>query len=349
MISSEPKAAPARARKKSGGAQTEVIDWKNTEELKTLSASFHDEFTPATVYERFLVDTLVHAEWRQRQCVRLEAAVWKAHRILGGTDTENSTAAIFFRALKDLDRVGRAEETYNKMFHSTLKRLLAIQRERAKTTASTAGKPSSGLFLVPKRPKNPSGNNPPPLYETLVGPGLLPGVPGNTSIGSACDTMTFGACSCSSRFSRGLSDATVDKLRPVPAAPARSAALRTAISAAARFPIRGLSHFSNVGTGRRKLQLRDLYAVALYYSPELDVARAHLRTAKAAIVTASTRPNPSLSIGGGYTNAPESPVVFYFTPSLLLETGGKRGLRTRSRASLPKPRASMWTPRPGAS
>ena len=77
-----------------------------------------------------------------------------------------------------------------------------------------------------------------------------------------------------------------------------------------------------------KLQLRDLYAVALYYSPELDVARAHLRTARAAIVTASTRPNPSLSIGGGYTNAPESPLVFYFTPSVTLETGGKRALRT---------------------
>ena len=77
-----------------------------------------------------------------------------------------------------------------------------------------------------------------------------------------------------------------------------------------------------------KLQLRDLYAVALYFSPELDVARAHLRTARATIVTASTRPNPSLAIGGGYTNAPESPLVFYFTPSVILETGGKRALRT---------------------
>jgi outer membrane protein, heavy metal efflux system len=77
-----------------------------------------------------------------------------------------------------------------------------------------------------------------------------------------------------------------------------------------------------------KLQLRDLYAVALYYNPDLDVARAHLRTAQAAIVTANTRPNPSLGIGGGYTNAPESPMVFYFTPSIILETGGKRAIRT---------------------
>jgi outer membrane protein TolC len=77
-----------------------------------------------------------------------------------------------------------------------------------------------------------------------------------------------------------------------------------------------------------RLQLRDLYSVALYYNPALDIARAHLRTARAAIVTASTRPNPTISIGGGYTNAPESPLVFYFTPSVVLETGGKRALRT---------------------
>lgn len=77
-----------------------------------------------------------------------------------------------------------------------------------------------------------------------------------------------------------------------------------------------------------ELQLRDLYGVALYFSPDLDVARAHLLSAEAAITTASTRPNPSIGIGGGYTNAPESPLVFYFTPSVVMETGGKRALRT---------------------
>jgi outer membrane protein TolC len=77
-----------------------------------------------------------------------------------------------------------------------------------------------------------------------------------------------------------------------------------------------------------KLQLRDLFAVALYYSPDLDVARAQFQTARAAVITASERKNPSLSIAGGGTNAPESPLVFYFNPSLILETGGKRALRT---------------------
>jgi cobalt-zinc-cadmium efflux system outer membrane protein len=76
-----------------------------------------------------------------------------------------------------------------------------------------------------------------------------------------------------------------------------------------------------------KLGLRDLEAVALYYQPELDVARAQLRTAQAAVVTAKARPNPSLSTGGGWTNSPESALVFHFDPAFTVETAGKRGWR----------------------
>lgn len=90
----------------------------------------------------------------------------------------------------------------------------------------------------------------------------------------------------------------------------------------------GLAAFVKRPWPPAKLQLRDLYAVALYFNPDLDVARAALHTAQAAIITANTRPNPSIGIGGGYTNSPESPLVFYFSPTLTLETAGKRGIRT---------------------
>ncbi|HVY93807.1 MAG TPA: TolC family protein, partial [Bryobacteraceae bacterium] len=76
-----------------------------------------------------------------------------------------------------------------------------------------------------------------------------------------------------------------------------------------------------------RLTLNDLYAIALYFDPELDVARARLNTARAAIITAGARPNPSLSTAGGWTNAPESPVVIDFFPAITIETKNKRGLR----------------------
>ncbi len=76
-----------------------------------------------------------------------------------------------------------------------------------------------------------------------------------------------------------------------------------------------------------RLSLNDLYAIALYFDPELDVARAKLNTARAAMVTAGARPNPSISLSGGWTNSPESSLVFDFFPAFTIETRNKRGLR----------------------
>ena len=75
------------------------------------------------------------------------------------------------------------------------------------------------------------------------------------------------------------------------------------------------------------LDLDSLALVACYYHPELDAARARVRRAEAALITAGARPNPSLAAGGGYTNSPESPVVFRFEPGLLIETARKRSYR----------------------
>ena len=75
------------------------------------------------------------------------------------------------------------------------------------------------------------------------------------------------------------------------------------------------------------LNLNDLEAVAIYFNADLDMARAQLRTAQAAVITAKARPNPSLSAGAGWTNSPESPLVFHFDPAFTVETGGKRGWR----------------------
>ncbi len=52
-----------------------------------------------------------------------------------------------------------------------------------------------------------------------------------------------------------------------------------------------------------------------------------MRTAEAAVITARGRPNPSVAAGAGWTNAPESPLVFHFEPALTLETAGKRAHR----------------------
>lgn len=82
------------------------------------------------------------------------------------------------------------------------------------------------------------------------------------------------------------------------------------------------------------LDLASLNLVACYYHPDLDVARARVRLAEAGLIAAGARPNPSLTAGGGYSNAPESPVVFRFEPGLLIETARKREHRLLQARSL---------------
>ena len=73
--------------------------------------------------------------------------------------------------------------------------------------------------------------------------------------------------------------------------------------------------------------LPSLTLAAFYYNPALQIARARVAQAEAAIVTARARPNPNLSGDAGGETAPESPWIAGFVGSLPLETAGKRGHR----------------------
>lgn len=71
-----------------------------------------------------------------------------------------------------------------------------------------------------------------------------------------------------------------------------------------------------------------LTLAAFYYHPDLDVARAQIRSAEAAVITAGTRPNPSLNVASGPANFPEGiPWTFAFDLALPVETARRRQLR----------------------
>jgi outer membrane protein, heavy metal efflux system len=72
-----------------------------------------------------------------------------------------------------------------------------------------------------------------------------------------------------------------------------------------------------------------LTLAAFYYQPSLDVARAVWAEARAGIVTAGARPNPTLSYMPQYVFNPagEPPWVHTLTLDIPIETAGKRGAR----------------------
>jgi outer membrane protein, heavy metal efflux system len=76
--------------------------------------------------------------------------------------------------------------------------------------------------------------------------------------------------------------------------------------------------------------LRLLSLAALYFNPAMEMARARLAEAEAAIVTAGARPNPSLSVSPGVP----SPYLLNLDFAVPIETAGKRGHRMQSARSL---------------
>ena len=73
----------------------------------------------------------------------------------------------------------------------------------------------------------------------------------------------------------------------------------------------------------KRWDLNTLTLAAYYFNPALEVERARVGTAEAAVVTAGARPNPTLSIVPGVP----SPYLFELDFSVPIETHGKRGIR----------------------
>ena len=77
-----------------------------------------------------------------------------------------------------------------------------------------------------------------------------------------------------------------------------------------------------------KLDPDSLEAAAAANNGNVEVARARLAEAEAAVIVARQRVNPSLSGEGGYNRTPESVVTYSAALAYTIETGGKRAYRT---------------------
>lgn len=79
----------------------------------------------------------------------------------------------------------------------------------------------------------------------------------------------------------------------------------------------------------QRWNLTTLTRAALYFHPDLDLARSKLALARAGGLTARQRPNPQLSLSGAYTLATTAPpLILSGLIDIVLETFGKREART---------------------
>jgi outer membrane protein, heavy metal efflux system len=130
-----------------------------------------------------------------------------------------------------------------------------------------------------------------------------------------------------------LAGCAAQRFQPVPIVAQASASQYEARSLSDE----GLRAFEEKNLGERfsswppkTWNLRILSLAALYFNPALDLARARLARADAAIVTAGARPNPTVGISPGVP----SPYLLTLDLAVPIETAGKRGYRIQGARNL---------------
>jgi len=113
-------------------AKSTVIPGESAEELDELIADYRRQYQPATPEQRFLVDTMVNAEWMLRRYRKVEADLWKyAYQ---DTDTTNTTE-FFLRHQRDFALVHRKITSLERSFYTALKELRTAQATTQPLTA----------------------------------------------------------------------------------------------------------------------------------------------------------------------------------------------------------------------
>ena len=87
----------------------------------------------------------------------------------------------------------------------------------------------------------------------------------------------------------------------------------------------------------------NLLWVALFFSSDVELARADVAAKEAALVTARQRVNPSVTGEAGRNKTPDSVATYSFSSAFTIETAGKRGLRIlEAEKALEAARLGVW-------
>jgi hypothetical protein len=117
------------------------------EDLAELAAEYHEHHSPANSDQRFLVDTLVHNEWRLRRIRRVEAELWQSASdlfIVKNLDTTVTCTSgdAFATDSSTFERLQRVANSCDRAYHRAHKELERLQ-EVARAHGLRAGQPEA--------------------------------------------------------------------------------------------------------------------------------------------------------------------------------------------------------------
>ncbi len=87
----------------------------------------------------------------------------------------------------------------------------------------------------------------------------------------------------------------------------------------------------------------NLLSIGLFFSTDVELARAEVAAKEAALVTAKQRINPTITVDAGRNKTPDSVATYSFSSAFTIETAGKRGLRIlEAQKALEAARLRVW-------
>ncbi|MGA3238859.1 MAG: hypothetical protein ABSG03_21485 [Bryobacteraceae bacterium] len=129
------------------------------EDLAELAAEYHEHHRPADANQRFLVDTLVHNEWRIRRTRRVEANLW--YRAYDAFVVKNIEVTLtctsgdaFATDSYTFERLQRIVNSCERVYHRALKELQRLQQVgQALPPANPDPHPQQAAPAPPPQPK----------------------------------------------------------------------------------------------------------------------------------------------------------------------------------------------------
>ncbi len=113
-------------------AKSQVIRGEDQWALEQLASEYHERFRPATPDARFLVDSLVNAEWQLRRLRKVEAQLWD-YPVLNGQVPPGDLAlgATFVRSMDVFTRLQRRIDSAERVYRRALEQLNRLESEQA--------------------------------------------------------------------------------------------------------------------------------------------------------------------------------------------------------------------------
>ena len=113
-------------------AAAQVIPGEDPGQLEALAADYHRQFQPVGPLERFLVDSLVYADWQLRRLRRAEAQLWhdqlrQARESYKGLNEAAPLGHVFERARDDFHYMQRRIDSTERSYFRSLKQLQRLQ------------------------------------------------------------------------------------------------------------------------------------------------------------------------------------------------------------------------------